>query len=89
MSGLLNPGISNPHQPFKITWKLSDGQVHDTLNETSGIHPLNTWWPDLYFDLRHIFGETRQSGHSKRSPAGVGRGHQSPSITDSGLARAT
>ena len=57
MTGLLDPGISNPHQPFKITWKLSDGQVHDTLNETSGIHPLNTWWLDLYFDLRCIFGE--------------------------------
>ncbi|CAM9653400.1 unnamed protein product, partial [Rangifer tarandus platyrhynchus] len=26
---LINPGISNPHQPFKITWKLSDGQTHE------------------------------------------------------------
>ena len=57
---LINPGISNPHQPFKITWKLSDGQTHKVINETSGIHPLNTWWPDLYFNLRRLFA--RQVG---------------------------
>ena len=51
---LINPGISNPHQPFKITWKLSDGQTHEVINETSGIHPLNIWWPDLYFNLRRL-----------------------------------
>ena len=52
---LINPGISKPHQPFKITWKLSDGQTHEVINETSGIHQLNTWWPDLYFNLRRLF----------------------------------
>ena len=51
---LINSGISNPYQPFKITWKLSDGQTHEVINKTSGIHPLNTWWPDLYFNLRRL-----------------------------------
>ena len=55
MAILINPGISNPHQPFKITWKLSDGQTHQVINENSGIHPVNTWWPDLYFNLRRLF----------------------------------
>ena len=56
VAALTNPGMSNPYQPFKITWKLHDGQTYELLNETSGIHPPNTWWPDLYFDLRRLFG---------------------------------
>ena len=52
---LINPGISNPHQPLKITWKLSNRQTHEVINETSRIHPLNTQWPDLYFNLRRLF----------------------------------
>ena len=55
VSILINPGISNPHQPFKITWKLSNRQPHEVINKTSGIHPLNTQWPDLYFNLRRLF----------------------------------
>ena len=44
MAALIDPGTTshNPHQPAKITWKLSDWQTHEQLNETSGIHPLNT-----------------------------------------------
>ena len=58
MAAVINPGATshNPHQPAKITWKLNDGQTYELLNETSGIHPPNTWWPDLYFDLRRLFG---------------------------------
>ena len=58
MAALIDPGATshNHHQPAKITWKLNDGQTHELLNETSGVHPPNTWWPNLYFDLRRLFG---------------------------------
>ena len=57
MAALIDPGVTshNPHQPAKITWKLNDGQTRELLSETSGIHPLNTWWPDLNFDLSSLF----------------------------------
>ena len=59
MAALIDPGATshNPHQPAKITWKLNDGQTHELLNETSGIHPPNTWWPDLNFDLSSLFAK--------------------------------
>ena len=59
MAALIDPGAAshNPHQPAKITWKLNDGQTHELLNETSGIHPPNTWWPDLYFSLSGLFAK--------------------------------
>ena len=62
MAALMDPGATshNPPQPAKITWKLKDGQTHELLNETSGIHPPNTWWPDLNFDLSSLF--TKQDG---------------------------
>ena len=49
----LDPGTAsaNPHQPTKITWKLRNGLTPEVLNSTTGIHPPNTWWPDLYFNL--------------------------------------
>ena len=49
----LDPGTAsaNPHQPAKITWKLRNGLTPEVLNSTTGIHPPNTWWPDLYFNL--------------------------------------
>ena len=55
---LLDPGATsgNPHQPAKITWKLQNGLMQEVLNSTSGIHPPNTWWPDLYFDLKEVVG---------------------------------
>ena len=59
MAALIDPGVTshNPHQPAKITWKLNDGQTHELLYETSGIHPPNTWWPDLNFDLSSLFAK--------------------------------
>ena len=44
----------NPHQPVKITWKLQNGLTREMLNSTTAIHPPNTWWPDLYFDLKPV-----------------------------------
>ena len=42
----------NLHQPVKITWKLQNGLTREVLNSTTAIHPPNTRWPDLYFDLK-------------------------------------
>ena len=44
----------NPHQPIRITWKLQNGLTREMLNSTTAIHPPNTWWPDLYFDLKPV-----------------------------------
>lgn len=55
---------TNPHQTYKQTWILTDGQTGKTLNETTSMAPLNTWWPDLYFDLRELFGLMRGREHN-------------------------
>ena len=49
----LDPGTAstNPHQPTKTTWKLRNGLTWEILNSTTRIHPPNTWWLDLYFNL--------------------------------------
>ena len=54
MTQLLCSGVAsvNLHQPVKITWKLQNGLTREVLNSTTAIHPPNTWWPDLYFDLK-------------------------------------
>ncbi|XDB51726.1 hypothetical protein ABFV05_005342 [Capra hircus] len=54
MTQLLCSGVAsvNPHQPVKITWKLQNGLTREVLNSTTAIHPPNTRWPDLYFDLK-------------------------------------
>ena len=44
----------NLHQPVRITWKLQNGLTREMLNSTTAIHPPNTWWPDLYFDLKPV-----------------------------------
>ena len=33
----------NPHQPFKVTWKLRNGETYEVLNQTTAMHPVNTW----------------------------------------------
>jgi hypothetical protein len=45
---------TNPHQPYKQTWILTDGETHTTLNETTHIAPIGTWWPELQFCFRDI-----------------------------------
>ena len=66
MAALINPGATS-----HITWKLNDGQAHELLNETSGIHPPNTWWPDLYFDIRGLFGHIGGVGGKKAQKRAV------------------
>ena len=48
----------NPHQPVKITWTLWNGLTREVLNLTTGIHPPNTWWPDVYFNLKDLIKTT-------------------------------
>ncbi|XP_073930040.1 protein C3orf33 homolog isoform X1 [Castor canadensis] len=45
---------TNPHQPYKQTWILTDGETHTTLNETTRTAPIGTWWPELQFCFRDI-----------------------------------
>uniref|UniRef100_A0A8I5N5K0 Envelope glycoprotein n=1 Tax=Papio anubis TaxID=9555 RepID=A0A8I5N5K0_PAPAN len=45
---------SNPHQPYQLTWKVTNFETHEVLNETSQIAPIGTWFPDLYFNLDKI-----------------------------------
>ena len=56
MTQLLCSGAAcvNPHQPVKNTWKLQNRLTREMLNSTTAIHPSNTWWPDLYFDLKLV-----------------------------------
>ena len=41
----------NPHQPMNLTWMILSASTEEVINSTSAIHPQNTWWPDLEFDL--------------------------------------
>ena len=72
MAALIDPGVTshNPHQLAKITWKLNDRQTHELLNKTSGIHPPNTWWPDLNFNFSSLF-EKQDSLYDKYYRDGI------------------
>ena len=52
----------NLHQPIRITWKLQNGLTREMLNSTTAIHPPNTWWPDLYFDLKPVVNVSWKRG---------------------------
>jgi hypothetical protein len=45
---------TNPHQPYKQIWILTDGETHTTLSETTHTAPLGTWWLELQFCFRDI-----------------------------------
>jgi hypothetical protein len=45
---------TNPHQPYKQTWILTNGETHTTLNETTRTAPIGTWWLELQFCFRDI-----------------------------------
>jgi hypothetical protein len=46
--------VTNPHQPYKQTWIITDGETHTILNETTHIAPTETWWPELQFCFRDL-----------------------------------
>ena len=53
----------NLRQSIKITWKLKNGLTCEMLNSTTTIHPPNTWWPDLYFDLKPVVNVPWKGGY--------------------------
>nr|XP_045010429.1 MLV-related proviral Env polyprotein-like isoform X1 [Jaculus jaculus]XP_045010431.1 MLV-related proviral Env polyprotein-like isoform X1 [Jaculus jaculus]XP_045010432.1 MLV-related proviral Env polyprotein-like isoform X1 [Jaculus jaculus]XP_045010433.1 MLV-related proviral Env polyprotein-like isoform X1 [Jaculus jaculus]XP_045010434.1 MLV-related proviral Env polyprotein-like isoform X1 [Jaculus jaculus]XP_045010435.1 MLV-related proviral Env polyprotein-like isoform X1 [Jaculus jaculus] len=53
--GPLSP--SNPHQPVNLTWVITDFSTGDILVQKSKIAPVNTWFPDLQFDLSELLPE--------------------------------
>ena len=44
----------NPHTPYNLTWEITNLETHEIYNKTLGTAPLNTWWPDLYFNLEKV-----------------------------------
>ena len=42
---------ANPHQLLNLIWMILSATMGEVINSTSAIHPQNTWWPDLEFDL--------------------------------------
>ena len=42
---------SNPHQPMNLTWVIISDTTGGVIHSTLAIHPKNTWWLDLEFDL--------------------------------------
>ena len=45
----------NPHIPYTLTWEVSNWETHEVYNSTTKTDvPLNTWWPDLYFNLEQM-----------------------------------
>lgn len=53
---LLDSTPTNPDVPFNITWVLSSANTGTTVNSTSNIAPLNTWFTDLETDLCILSG---------------------------------
>ena len=42
---------ANPHQLLNLIWMILSATTGEVINSTSAIHPKNTWWLDLEFDL--------------------------------------
>nr|KAF6387451.1 hypothetical protein mMyoMyo1_007947 [Myotis myotis] len=45
------PATGSPHTPYNITWQIIDTNSAVILNQTSQIHPKDTWFPELRIDL--------------------------------------
>ncbi|VFV35346.1 Hypothetical predicted protein [Lynx pardinus] len=45
----------NPHTPYTLTSEVSNWETHEVYNTTTKSDtPLNSWWPDLYFNLEKV-----------------------------------
>jgi hypothetical protein len=45
----------NTHQPLNLTWLVTETSTGEILAQVSKIAPLNTWFPELGFDLHALF----------------------------------
>lgn len=50
---ILSVNSTSP-DPYNLTWEITNLETHEIYNKTLGTAPLNTWWPDLYFNLEKI-----------------------------------
>ena len=44
-------GNASPHQVHRITWRVFNTETGNTVNETTGIGPIATYFPTLTVDL--------------------------------------
>jgi hypothetical protein len=44
----------NLHQPYHLTWVVTDISTGEILTQTSKETPPNVWFPDLNFDLTKL-----------------------------------
>ena len=51
-------GNASPHQVHRITWRVFKTETGNTVNETTGIGPIATYFPTLTVDLCDIVGES-------------------------------
>ena len=58
----------NPHQPFKVTWKLRNGETYEVLKHMTATHLVNTWWPDLYFHLKELMETSWARAYLRKCP---------------------
>ena len=50
-------GNSSPHQVHHITWRVFNTETGNSVNETTGIGPIATYFPTLMVDLCDKVGE--------------------------------
>ena len=51
-------GNASPQQVHRITWRVFNTETGNTVNETTGIGPIATYFPTLMVDLCDIVGES-------------------------------
>ena len=51
-------GNASSHQVHRITWRVFNTETGNTVNETTGIGPITTYFPTLTVDLCDIVGES-------------------------------
>lgn len=56
----------NPYTPYQLTWEVMNWETHEVYNSTSQEAPLNTWFPDLYFNLDKVADIERMEGGNWR-----------------------
>lgn len=69
----ITPATGSPHTPHKVTWQIINTKSGAVLNQTSQIHPKDTWFPELRVDLLTLFPRGIYPDPFCK-PAGIGQG---------------